>query len=76
MKEHEVIDRLKQENETFRKLHEEHHNLDALLTEIDRKVYLTTEEEIERKKMQKQKLAMKDKMAEMVREFRKSHPES
>jgi uncharacterized protein len=52
---------------------EEHHGLDVTLAEIDRKVYLTPEEEIERKKLQKQKLAKKDKMAEFIRDFKKAN---
>jgi hypothetical protein len=74
LKEQEIIESLKQGNEDFRKLHEEHHSLDGLLAEIDRKIYLTPEEEIERKKMQKQKLFKKDRMAEMVRDYKKGHP--
>ena len=74
MKEQEIIEHLKKENQDFRKIVEEHHGLDVTLAEIDRKVYLTPEEEVERKKLQKQKLAKKDKMAEFIRDFRKTHP--
>ena len=70
MKEQEIRERLLKENEEFRKVTEEHHKLDALLAEIDKKVYLTPEEEIERKKLQKQKLLKKDLMAEMIRQFK------
>ncbi|MDA8083741.1 MAG: DUF465 domain-containing protein [Nitrospiraceae bacterium] len=73
MKEQEIIEALKQENEDFRKLYEEHHALDGQLADIDRKVYLTPEEEVERKKLQKQKLAKKDKIADMVRDYKKGH---
>jgi uncharacterized protein YdcH (DUF465 family) len=75
VKEQEIIEKLKQDSEDFRKIHNEHHSLDGLLVEVDRKVYLTPEEEIERKKMQKQKLFLKDKMAEMIRDFRKFNPD-
>ncbi len=71
MKEQEVVDCLKKENEEFRKLLEEHHSLEGVLAEIDKKVYLSPEEEVERKKMQKLKLAKKDKMAELIRDFRR-----
>ena len=74
MKEHEIVEVLKKENEEFKKLSEEHRNLDGLLTEIDNKRYLTPEEELERKKIQKQKLLKKDRMAEIVREYKKSIP--
>jgi uncharacterized protein YdcH (DUF465 family) len=69
--EQEIIELLKKENEEFRKLDEEHRNLKSSLVEIDRKVYLTTEEEVERKKLQKLKLIKKDRMAELIREYRK-----
>ncbi len=72
MKEQEVVETLRKESEEFRKLLEEHHGLEGMLSEIDKKVYLTPEEEIERKKMQKLKLAKKDRMAELIREYKKS----
>lgn len=70
MKENEIIEKMLKENEEFRKISEEHHELDILLAEIDKKVYLTPEEEVERKKMQKQKLLKKDMMAEIIRRFK------
>jgi uncharacterized protein YdcH (DUF465 family) len=73
LKENDVVEILKKENEEFRKLTEEHRSLDTLLSEIDGKRYLTPEEEIERKNIQKQKLSKKDRMAALVREYRKSH---
>lgn len=73
MKESEIIEILKKENEEFRRLSEEHRNLDMLLSEMDNRRYLTPEEEIERKKIQKQKLLKKDRMAALVREYKKNH---
>jgi len=73
LKEEEIIEVLKKENEEFRKLSEEHGKLEKLLGEIDSKRYLTAEEEFERKKIQKQKLLKKDKMAVLIREYRKGH---
>ncbi|MEW6570258.1 MAG: DUF465 domain-containing protein [Nitrospirota bacterium] len=73
MKENEIIEFLKKESEEFKKLNEEHRNLDVLLAEMDSKRYLTPEEEIERKRIQKWKLLKKDRMAELVREYKKSH---
>ena len=73
MKENEIVELLKKEDEEFRKLSEEHRSLDVLLAEIDGKRYLTPEEEFERKKIQKQKLSKKDRMAELVREYKKIH---
>jgi len=74
LKEQEIKEKLLQENEEFKKINDEHHKLKTLLAEIDKKVYLTPEEEIERKKLQKQKLLKKDVMAEMIREFKPANP--
>ncbi len=76
MKEQEIMAKLSQENEEFKKVSDEHHNLDMQLIEVDKKVYLTPEEDLERKKLAKQKLYLKDKMAEMVRDYKKAHPDS
>ncbi len=70
--EEEIKELLKKENEEFKRLDEEHKNLKTLLAEIDRKVYLSADEEMERKKLQKLKLSKKDRMAELIREYRKS----
>ena len=40
---------------------------------MDKKVYLTPEEEIERKRIQKLKLSRKDRMAELIRDYKKNH---
>ena len=73
MKEEEVKELLRRESEEFKKLDEEHKSLKALLAEIDKKVYLSPDEEMERKKLQKLKLSKKDKMAELVRDYMKGH---
>ena len=73
MREEEIIEILKRENEEFRKLYEEHRKLDALLDEMNKKHYLTAEEEIEKKRMQKEKLYKKDKMAEIIRQYKLTH---
>lgn len=72
MKEEEVVEALKQENEEFRKLDEEHRKLGLILSDLNRKFHLTAAEEVERKKIQKLKLSKKDRMAELVREYRKN----
>lgn len=71
MNDEEIKELLRRESEEFKKLDEEHRSLKSLLAEIDRKVYLSTDEELERKKLQKLKLSKKDKMAELIREYRK-----
>ena len=73
MTEKEIIEALRKENEEFKKLTKEHKDLERVLTEIDKKVYLNPDEEMERKRIQKLKLLKKDKMAELVRDYKKSH---
>lgn len=73
MNETEIIEVLKKESEEFKKLSEEHKNLDQLLIEIDKKAYLSSDEEMERKRLQKMKLHKKDRMAELIREYKKNH---
>lgn len=73
MTEQEIFSVLSVENEEFKKLGVEHKHLDALLKELNGKAYLTSEEEMEKKKVQKLKLQKKDRMAELIREYKKSH---
>lgn len=70
VKEAEVIERLRVENPEFRKWEEEHSELEMKLKKIDSHVYLTPEEEVERKRLQKLKLLAKDRMMEMIRRYK------
>ncbi|MFQ3574277.1 MAG: YdcH family protein [Thermodesulfovibrionales bacterium] len=71
MTENEIVEILKEENEEFKKIFNEHRELDAKLAEMSKKHYLTSEEEIEKKRMQKEKLLKKDRIAEIIREYKK-----
>ncbi len=62
--------RLRMENPEFQKWEEEHHKLEATLASIDSHPYLTPEEEMQRKRIQKLKLATKDRMMEMIRRYK------
>ncbi|MBI5741556.1 MAG: DUF465 domain-containing protein [Nitrospirae bacterium] len=73
MKESEIINILRSENDEFRRIEEEHRKLDKSLDEMIKKRYLTAEEEVEKKKIQKQKLQYKDRMAELIRDYNKAH---
>ncbi|MDA8098756.1 MAG: YdcH family protein [Nitrospiraceae bacterium] len=61
---------LRTENPEFEKLEQEHRRLDRQLLDFETHVYLSPEEEIERRRLQKLKLAAKDKMTEMMRRYR------
>jgi uncharacterized protein YdcH (DUF465 family) len=57
---------LVERNPEFRSLVHEHRMLDDKLKEFDRKLYLTAEEEMERKRLQKLKLVKKDQIAKIL----------
>jgi uncharacterized protein YdcH (DUF465 family) len=59
--------RLRTENSEFQQLEQEHRKLDNELMSFETHVYLSPEEEFERRRLQKLKLAAKDKMMEMIR---------
>lgn len=73
MTDNEVIERLKKENDEFKKVEEEHRLLDEQIAAIDRKLYLTTDEEMEKRKLQKIKLIKKDRMSEFIRDYKRNH---
>ena len=60
----------------FRELEESHHRLDAELAELQRRHVLTPQEEVLKKQIQKEKLAKKDKMAELIRNYREKPADS
>ena len=70
MNEVEIINNLRTENHEFKKLEEEHKKLEDTLADIDKEKYLSAEEEIVRKKIQKQKLQFKDQMAKIVKAYK------
>lgn len=61
-------------DEEFRRLHQEHQDCESKLEEILEKSSLSQEEEAEAKKIKVHKLALKDRMASLVREHATSAP--
>lgn len=57
-------------NPRFRLLYEEHLLLEKELNNLNQKAYLTPEEEVEKKKVQKLKLAGKDEMERILKNCR------
>jgi len=68
----EIAEVLRRENDNYRRLEDEHKRLKETLAEMDRKKHYTADEEVERKKIQKQKLKLKDSMAALINEYKKS----
>ncbi len=69
MKEAEIISALRSENDEFKKLEEAHRKLEDTLSNFNKKKYLSSEEEMVKKNIQKQKLQFKDRMAKLVRGY-------
>ena len=56
----------------LRRCYEEHVELKQRLEELRQKPYLTEEEQIEQKRIQKQKLAGKDRIMEILARYRQA----
>lgn len=65
----EVIDQLIKNNSRFKKLFEQHRELDDQLELLDRRIYLTPEQQTEINRLKKLKLKNKDLMEAIVVQF-------
>lgn len=59
-------------DEEFKQLHLEHQEYERRLLEISHKSLLSQEDEIEEKRIKLHKLALKDRMEQILREHRES----
>ncbi len=62
-----LVARLRMENQEYQKWEKEHTQLENTLLTFETHRYLTPEEELERKRVQKLKLAAKDRMMDIIR---------
>ena len=60
------------QDEELRKCVEDHKRLETVLEDYNKRIYLTPEEEIEKKKIQKIKLAGKDKIYKILSKYRET----
>lgn len=67
----QLINKIVPENPELKKLWEEHLDYKAKLDEFNRKKYLSAEDELKRREIQKLKLAGKDRIEEILRVHRK-----
>ena len=65
-----IADRLRLSSYEFRTLEESHRRLDLELIDLQKRHVLTLAEDQSKKQLQKKKLAMKDKMAELTCAYR------
>jgi len=70
MDEKVLIEHLKQTNPEFRQLMEQHLQYEHQLEEFNKLRYLSSEQELEKKRVQKIKLHGKDRMAEILKEHK------
>ena len=54
----------------LKRLHDEHVQLEKQLAQLNHKAFLNADEEVERKRLQKIKLAGKDRMMEILNRYR------
>ncbi|MFQ5586404.1 MAG: YdcH family protein [Thermodesulfobacteriota bacterium] len=66
----EIIERLIEEDEEFKKTYRTHREYDRQIKKLDQKVGLTPSEQIERKRLQKLKLSEKDRMEAFISHYR------
>jgi uncharacterized protein YdcH (DUF465 family) len=57
-------------NEELRKLMGEHHEYETRLDDFNKRVYLSDQEQVERKRLQKLKLAGRDRIEQILAEHR------
>lgn len=68
----EFIISLLDKDAELKKCYLQHHELEQKLVEYQQKSHLTSAEELEKKKIQKLKLAAKDRVMEIVEKYRHS----
>jgi uncharacterized protein YdcH (DUF465 family) len=66
----ELRNRLLQNNDEFRQLAAQHHDLDERLTSLSSKSYLSDSEQVEETQIKKRKLHLKDRMEDILRRHR------
>jgi len=69
-KDETLIQTLLEREPELRQYYEEHLDLERRLGTFQQKLYLTPEEEVEKKRLQKLKLAGKDKIMEILARYR------
>jgi hypothetical protein len=69
-KDEELIDQLIPENEELRKLVTEHKEFESRLDELKKRLYLSDDENREKKGIQKLKLAGRDRIEQILKDHR------
>jgi uncharacterized protein len=64
-----LLEKVRQENTEFRELHEEHSTLKLKVEALNKTKLITPEQEVEKKKHQKLKLNLKDRMEKILSHY-------
>ena len=67
-----LIERYIQQDGELKQNVEDHRKLEAALEDFNKRIYLTPQEEIEKKRLQKLKLVSKDRIYVILAKYRKS----
>ncbi len=65
----QLLDKIQNENEEFKKLFAEHHLLNQKVDELNKLKFLTGDQEFEKKKHQKEKLKTRDRLEQILSEY-------
>ena len=68
----DLLEKVQKENREFRGLYQNHTTLKNMVETLNKKKILTPEQEVEKKKHQKQKLSLKDRMEKILSEYQTS----
>jgi hypothetical protein len=67
-----LLEKVQGENEEFKKLYQEHLDLKHRVEELNKMNFLSPEQELEKKTVQKQKLKGKDRMSQILEQYQGS----
>ncbi len=65
----ELLTKVKKDNVEFRRLYDEHTKLKNQVEELNRMKYLSPEQEVEKKTIQKQKLKSKERLMRILDDY-------
>ncbi len=67
-----LLEKIQSENDEFKKLYEEHTQQKHRVEELNHMKFLSPEQEVEKKTIQKQKLKSKDRMTQIIDQYQAS----
>ena len=67
-----LLEKIRNENPEFRELYDKHAELKHRVEELNKMKFLTPEQELEKKTIQKQKLKNKDRLDEIISQYHSS----